>query len=79
MKWTFRDIIEVLFLPLLTAICVLIYDLSKNVNAVNVQMGIIITNQTNQKATDERQDKEIDGLKADVKQMWQSHKPKGEG
>lgn len=42
MKISFRDLIEFLFLPVLTAGVFVLWDVNKNINALNVQVGILI-------------------------------------
>lgn len=54
-KWNLRDVIEILFLPVLTAAVFVLWDLNKSVGALNVQVGVLIANQANY-------DKRIDGL-----------------
>lgn len=41
-KISFRDIIELLFLPVLTAGVFVMWDLSKSVNDLNVRVGVLI-------------------------------------
>lgn len=42
MKISFRDLIEFLFLPVLTAGVFVLWDVNKNINALNVQVGVLI-------------------------------------
>ena len=42
MKLSFRDLIEFLFLPVLTAGVFVLWDVNKNINALNVQVGVLI-------------------------------------
>lgn len=41
---TFRDLIEFLFLPVLSAGVLVLWDINKNVNTLNVQVGVLIAN-----------------------------------
>lgn len=52
-KLPFRDIVEFLFIPLLSACVFILWDLNKSVSALNVQVGILIANNsTNEKRMD---------------------------
>lgn len=53
MKIAFRDVVEFMFLPVLTSGVFVLWDLNKNVNDLNVRVGIII-------ATDTAKDKRIE-------------------
>lgn len=44
MKLDFRDVIEFLVLPILTVAVYILWDLSKGVGALNVQVGVLIAN-----------------------------------
>lgn len=44
MKLSFRDITEFLFLPLMTAAVFILWDLNKSVGTLNVQVGVLISN-----------------------------------
>lgn len=61
-KITFRDIIELLFLPVLTAGVFVLWDLNKNVNDLNVRVGVII-------ATSGINEKEMSDLKTTMKEQ----------
>ena len=52
-KFTIRDLIEVLVLPIMSAGVFILWDLNKNVNSLNVQVGVLIANHaTNEKRVD---------------------------
>jgi len=44
MKLDFRDVTEFLVLPILTVAVYILWDLSKGVGALNVQVGVLIAN-----------------------------------
>ena len=43
-KINFRDVTEFLVLPILTVAVYILWDLSKGVGALNVQVGVLIAN-----------------------------------
>lgn len=43
MRITIRDIIEFLFLPLMTAAVWILWDMNRNINTLNVQVGVVIS------------------------------------
>lgn len=47
MQFRFRDLIELLFLPILSAGVFVLWDLNKNVNDLNVRVGILLATNTN--------------------------------
>jgi hypothetical protein len=52
-KFTVRDLIEVLVLPIMTAGVLILWDLNKSVNTLNVQVGVLIANTSaNEKRVD---------------------------
>jgi len=52
-KVTLRDVIEVLVLPIMSAGVFVLWDLNKNVNSLNVQVGVLIAHtSTNEKRVD---------------------------
>lgn len=67
MKVSFRDIVEFLFLPVLTSAVFVMWDLNKNLNTLNVQVGILnVTNISIEKrvtALEAWKDKTVDYLK----------------
>jgi chaperonin cofactor prefoldin len=66
MKFSFRDMIEFLFLPVLTAGVFVLWDLNKSVNNLNVQVGVLIANtSTNEKRID-AVEKRIDNLESRI-------------
>lgn len=53
MKFSIRDVVEFLFLPVLTAGVFVLWDLNKSVGTLNVQVGTLIAyNTTNEKRID---------------------------
>jgi len=44
MKLDFRDVTEFLVLPILTVAVYILWDLSKGVGVLNVQVGVLIAN-----------------------------------
>lgn len=44
MKLDFRDVTEFLVLPILTVAVYILWDLSKGVGVLNVQVGVLISN-----------------------------------
>lgn len=53
LKFSVRELIEFLVLPILSAGVFILWDLNKNVNSLNVQVGILIANTaTNEKRVD---------------------------
>lgn len=58
MKFNFRDVTEFLFLPLLTAAVFILWDLNKSVGTLNVQVGVLISNNsTLEKRVDKLEDR----------------------
>jgi hypothetical protein len=58
MKFNFRDVTEFLFLPLLTAAVFILWDLNKSVGTLNVQVGVLISNNyTNEKRIEKLEDR----------------------
>lgn len=53
LKFTVRDVVEFLFLPVLTAGVFVLWDLNKSVGTLNVQVGSMIAQNT---ATEKRVD-----------------------
>jgi len=53
MQFRFRDLIELLFLPILSAGVFVLWDLNKNVNDLNVRVGVLLaTNRSLEKRID---------------------------
>lgn len=53
-----RDLIEILIVPLFAAAVYFIYDLSKNVNEMNVKLGVVLSkNESLEKRVDKLEDK----------------------
>lgn len=70
MKLDFRDITEFLVLPILTVAVYILWDLSKGVGVLNVQVGVLIANNaTYEKRIDklEMRLEKIEGNKALIK------------
>lgn len=56
LKFSVRDLVEFLFLPVLTAGVFVLWDLNKSVGTLNVQVGVLIANNTtNEKRIDDLQ------------------------
>ena len=51
MQLKFRDIVEFLFLPLLTIVVFLLWELNKSISTLNIQVGVLIERSVN---TDEK-------------------------
>lgn len=47
MKISIRDVVEFLFLPVLSAGVLVLWDLNKSVGTLNVQVGILIEKSSN--------------------------------
>jgi cell division protein FtsB len=62
MKLTFRDITEFLFLPLMTAAVFILWDLNKSVSTLNVQVGVLIANNSTL-------EKRVDGLEKRIEKL----------
>lgn len=70
MKLDFRDVTEFLVLPILTVAVYILWDLSKGVGVLNVQVGVLIANNaTYEKRIDklEMRLEKIEGNKALIK------------
>jgi len=53
MQFRFRDLIELLFLPILSAGVFVLWDLNENVNDLNVRVGVLLaTNKSLEKRID---------------------------
>lgn len=53
MQFRFRDLIELLFLPILSAGVFVLWDLNENVNDLNVRVGVLLaTNRSLEKRID---------------------------
>jgi len=70
-KISFRDIIELLFLPVLTAGVFVLWDLNKNVNDLNVRVGVIITQNGNN-------EKRIDALEKRIEKIEEKQYQRGQ-
>jgi hypothetical protein len=42
MKISFRDVLELLFIPILSAAVFLLWDLNKSIGALNLQVGVLL-------------------------------------
>lgn len=73
MRITFRDIVEFLFLPVLTAGVFVLWDLNKNINDLNVRVGVLIANNG-------AFEKRVDSLEKRLEKLEDQFKfkPKGE-
>ncbi len=58
-KLTARDIIEFAVIPILTIGCFILWDLSKGINNLNVQVGVLIANNSTN-------EKRVDGLESNM-------------
>lgn len=70
MKLDFRDVTEFLVLPILTMAVYILWDLSKGVSVLNVQVGVLIANNaTYEKRIDKLESRleKIEGNKALIK------------
>lgn len=58
MKVSIRDVVEFMFLPVLTAGVFVLWDLNKSVGTLNVQVGTLIAyNTTNEKRIDKLEER----------------------
>lgn len=70
MKLDFRDVTEFLVLPILTVAVYILWDLSKGVGVLNVQVGVLIANNaTYEKRIDKLESRleKLEGNKALIK------------
>lgn len=73
MKLTFREFIELLFLPVLTAGVFVLWDLNKNVNNLNVQVGVVIAYNSAQKERTDTLERRIERLEDERKRQSSQH------
>lgn len=62
MNIKFRDVIEFLFLPLMSAAVFLLWNLNQSVGTLNVQVGVLLANNV-------ANEKRIDGLEKRIEKM----------
>lgn len=62
MNIKFRDVIEFLFLPLMSAAVFLLWNLNQSVGTLNVQVGVLLANNV-------ANEKRLDGLEKRIEKM----------
>lgn len=62
MKISIRDVVEFLFLPVLTAGVFVLWDLNKSVGTLNVQVGTLIAYNTTNEKSIEKLERRIEKL-----------------
>lgn len=75
-KISVRDVVEFLFLPVLTAGVYVLWDLNKSVGTLNVQVGTLIANNTMNEKSIEKLEKRIERLE-ELRAMMPTNKGHG--
>lgn len=64
---TFRDLVEFAFLPVLSAGVFVLWDLNKNVNSLNIQVGVLVAQTTSSKERLDSFEKRLEKLEDKIR------------